>query len=374
MEFSIKHNDANTNARTGLLSLPHGKLETPVFMPVGTNATVKAITPHSIEDIGYRIILSNSYHLFLRPGTGVIKEAGGLHQFMSWPHNILTDSGGYQVFSLAPFRKIKVDGIYFRSHIDGSYHTLSPKGVVDIQSILRSDIMMPLDVCTGPDSTYKQSLEALETTTRWAKQSKAQWLLRTQDKDYNGNLFGIVQGNFFQDLRKRSAEEITSLELPGYAIGGLSVGEDYSQFVDFLAYTSEFLPVNKPRYIMGIGTPEYILHAVENGIDMFDCVFATRTARNGLVFTQNGSIALKKAYNEYILQPIEPGCSCYACTHYSRAYLRHLFKSKEILGPMLATYHNLEFLFNFLVDIRNSIAENRFTEFKESFLSKYGGE
>ncbi len=369
MKFEVIKNDSGSSARTGNLELPHGSLETPVFMPVGTNATVKGMHHETLDNIGFKLILANTYHLYLRPGMDLFLEFGGVHKFSNWKHNILTDSGGFQVFSLAPFRKIKEEGVYFRSHIDGSYHTLTPEKVVQLQKAFNSDIMMQLDVCTAPEIDYRKALEALELTTRWAGRCKSEWM--KESPGYEGSLFGIVQGNFYEDLRKRSAEELIELDLPGYAIGGLSVGEEYNVFRDFLSYTSQFLPESKPRYLMGIGTPEYILDAVENGIDLFDCVLPTRIARNGTVFTRRGTISLKKAVHASSHEPIEEGCGCRACTQYSRAYLRHMFKAGEMYGPMLATEHNLYFLYNMLEDIRKSIREDRFTQFKKDFLSVY---
>lgn len=375
MRFDIDHRDSNSRARTGTLHLPHGEVETPVYMPVGTNATVKAIHHETVERMGYRLILGNTYHLFLRPGIEVIRHYGGLHAFSGWSGNILTDSGGYQVFSLAPFRKIKKEGVRFRSHIDGSYYHLSPEDVVDLQVGFGSDVAMCLDVCTPPDISRKEATEALELTTDWAARSKkrrAEAEERTEGR-YGGALFGIIQGNFYKDLRKRSAEEINELDLPGVAVGGLSVGEEFSLFEDTLSHTARFLPEEKPRYLMGIGTPDYILSAVENGIDMFDCVFATRTARNGTVFTPDGTIALKKARHAFDTGPIQEGCGCRACTRYSRGYMRHLFKTNEILGSMLATEHNLQFLHDFVEQIRAHIRENTFTGFREQFLARFFG-
>ncbi len=368
MIFTTEHRDHNCKARTGVLHLAHGDIETPVYMPVGTNATVKAIHHDSLEEMGYRLILGNTYHLYLRPGIEVIRHYGGLHEFSNWRGNILTDSGGYQVFSLSPFRKIEAEGVRFRSHIDGSSHFLSPEDVVDLQIGFGSDIAMCLDVCTAAGIAYEKALQALETTSDWAKRSKKR--RNEGPSDYQGALFGIIQGNFFPDLRRRSAEEILELDLPGIAVGGLSVGEEFSLFVDTLSSTAQLLPRDKPRYLMGIGTPDYILEAVEQGIDMFDCVFATRTARNGTVFTRAGSISLKKAKHAFDTGPIQEGCSCRACTSYSRGYLRHLFKTNEILGSMLATEHNLEFLHDFVEQIKTSIRENRFLEFKRDYLDR----
>jgi queuine tRNA-ribosyltransferase len=351
------------------MTLPHGDIEIPAFMPVGTNANVKAIHHETVDNMGYRLILGNTYHLYLRPGKAVFEEYGGLHNFSSWPHNILTDSGGFQVFSLAPFRKIRDEGVRFRSHIDGSFHSLTPESVVDFQETLGSDILMCLDECTAPEISYKKALEACRRTSAWAKRSRVRWEQRREG--YDGKLFGIIQGNFFKDLRKRSAEEIIELDFPGIAIGGLSVGESYEMFEDFLAYTAEFLPAEKPRYLMGIGTPDYIFAAVENGIDLFDCVFATRIARNGAVFTRDGLISLKKVRHALDRGPIVEGCQCEACRRYSRGYLRHLFKAGELFGPMLATQHNLQFLYDLLENIRASIREGMFTAFKNEFLDRY---
>ncbi len=367
----IEHQDSSTRARTGVLSLPHGDVPLPSFMPVGTNASVKAVHHTTVEAMGTRLILANTYHLYLRPGIEVIKAAGGLHQFSGWKHNILTDSGGYQVFSLAPFRKILPEGVKFRSHIDGSYHLLTPEKVVELQEGFGSDILMPLDVCTGPESTRKDAEKALSTTTAWLKRTVDRWQARSET--YDGRLFGIIQGQFFADLRRQSAEQVLDLDTPGVAIGGLSVGETFPVYQEMLGILAPMLPQAKPRYVMGIGTPDYILTAVENGIDLFDCVYPTRIARNGSVFTPEGLIDLKKARFEMDFAPIMEGCRCHACTTYSRAYLRQMFKCNEILGPMLATEHNLQFLHDFLNDIRAAIREDRFSSFKDAFLSRFGG-
>jgi len=369
MLFQKTHASSETKARTGILSLPHGDVRTPVFMPVGTAGSVKAILHSELEQMGIRLILGNTYHLYLRPGMDVIGSFGGLHRFSSWNHNILTDSGGFQIFSLAPFRKIRMEGVSFRSHIDGSSHNLTPEDIVSIQRTIGSDILMPLDVCTPPGTEYRKALEASEITTNWARRSREPW--RTTHGEGRGVLFGIAQGNFFKELRERSMEEILSLDLPGIAIGGLSVGEPTGMFEEFLAHSAAMLPEDKPRYLMGIGTPEYILMAVENGIDLFDCVLPTRIARNGAVFTRDGLIAMKRERFKSDHEPIDPGCSCHACRNYSRAYLRHLFKANEILGPMLATIHNLYFLHDFVNRIRKSIEEDRFTGFRDDFLRRY---
>jgi queuine tRNA-ribosyltransferase len=370
MRFTVHQRDPDSRARTGLLDLPHGSVQTPVFMPVGTNATVKAITNEQLEDLGINLILGNTYHLFLRPGLEVLQRSGGLHSFMSWKHNILTDSGGFQIFSLAPFRKIEEQGVIFRSHLDGSRFQLTPEDVVDIQRALGSDILMPLDLCTPPGIGEKEAQQAVDLTTRWAGRSKNRWL--ASDPTVQGNLFGIIQGNFYAPLRKRSAEQLLELDLPGYAIGGLSVGESFSVFQEILDLSAGLIPERYPRYLMGVGTPEYILEAVERGIDMFDCVFPTRTARNAQAFTSRGPLSLKTEAVKLDQQPIDPECSCSTCRRYSRAYLRHLFKTKEILAAMLTTQHNLSFIQSLVLSIRQSIGEGKFRSFKEGYLGRYG--
>ncbi len=370
--FSLRARDEATRARSGYVALPHGRLETPAFMPVGTNATVKAISAEELAEIGFKIILANTYHLYLKPGHEIVREAGGLHGFTGWRGNFLTDSGGYQVFSLAPFRKITEEGVKFRSHIDGSSHFLRPEDVVDVQAALNSDIQMQLDVCTPWGTEEREAKKALRLTTEWARRAKERWLQR-RDEGYRGELFGIVQGNFYKELRAQSAEEILSFDLPGVAVGGLSVGEPREVFAEHLAHVAAFLPEGKPRYLMGIGTPEYILKAVENGIDLFDCVFPTRTARNGLLFTRFGPLSIKRAQYERDFLPPDPSCGCKVCRGHTRAYLRHLFKSQEILYAMLATYHNLYFLNDLVRRIRYSIEHGQFAQFKRGFLAEYRG-
>jgi queuine tRNA-ribosyltransferase len=368
--FEKGSSDASTRARTGRVFLPHGEVETPVFMPVGTNATVKAVAPEELEAIGFDIILANTYHLYLRPGHEVIREAGGLHGFTGWKRNFLTDSGGFQVFSLAALRKLSEEGVRFRSHVDGALKFISPEEAVEAQTAFNSDVQMQLDVCTPWGTGEREAASASDLTTRWAMRAKARWLQK-RDEGYKGELFGIVQGNFHKELRKRSAEEIAGLDLPGIAIGGLSVGESFEVFSEFLAYTAALLPEDKPRYLMGIGTPDYILEAVENGIDMFDCVFPTRVARNGLLFTAKGPIVIKKARFERDFGPIDPECGCRVCRAHSRAYLRHLYKCEEILYATLASYHNLSFLRDLVGRIRASIARGGFPAFKRDFLASY---
>jgi queuine tRNA-ribosyltransferase len=357
-------------ARTGEIDLPHGKVKTPVFMPVGTNATVKAVSKDSLQEIGFEIILANTYHLYLRPGHELIRAAGGLHGFTSWGGNFLTDSGGFQIFSLSKLRKISDEGVIFKSHIDGSRHFLTPELAVDIQTAFNSDIFMQLDVCTPWGAGEAESMEALRQTSLWANRSVKHW--EDSRGEFHGKLFGIVQGNFYKELRKRSAEEIISCDTPGIAIGGLSVGEPFNVFSEYLEYTAALLPKDKPRYVMGIGTPEYILEAVQNGIDMFDCVFPTRTARNGLLFSAEGPISIKQARYKTDFDPPDSSCTCSVCRDYSRAYLHHLYKNDEILFSMLASYHNLAFLHEFMNRIRYSIEGGTFIEFKRNFLAKYG--
>ncbi|MCR4940836.1 MAG: tRNA guanosine(34) transglycosylase Tgt [Treponemataceae bacterium] len=370
--FTVCHKDAHSSARTGILELPHGRVQTPVFMPVGTNATVKAVSKDSLEEIGFEIILANTYHLYLRPGPELMEKAGGLHGFSAWKRNFLTDSGGFQVFSLAQLRKITEEGVKFQSHIDGSRHLFTPESVVNTQTKFNSDIQMQLDVCTGFGTEYKQAVKALDITSKWASRAKAEWL-RRRDEGYQGMLFPIVQGNFFKDLREKSADFVSSLDLPGIAIGGLSVGEDFETYCEFLEYTAPLLPKTKPLYVMGIGTPDFILESVSAGVDMFDCVLPTRNARNGSYFTHDGPLSIKKECYKEDFSPIDSECDCKVCRQYSRAYLRHLYKNDEILSSMLASYHNLYFLNSLVKDIRKAIEEDRFSEFKDSFMRRYKG-
>jgi queuine tRNA-ribosyltransferase len=369
--FTVHHRDSASGARTGEMELPHGKFATPVFMPVGTNGTVKALSREDLEEIGFEIILANTYHLYLRPGTSVIGAAGGLHDFTGWGHNFLTDSGGFQVFSLAPFRKISPEAVTFRSHIDGSSHVLSPEKAVDIQAILGSDIQMALDVCVGWGTSRKDTAEALEITARWLGRAKQSWELKRDAEACRGLLFGIVQGGFYPELRRQSVELTIAQDTPGIAIGGLSVGEPPEVFIEYLSYTAALLPEDKPRYVMGIGTPQYILNAIANGIDMFDCVAPTREGRNGRAYTRRGPLSVKKAENLMDFSPIDESCNCKVCRTYSRAYLRHLFKAQEILCSMLLSYHNLYFLHNLVKKAGEAITGGRFLCFMREFLSEY---
>ena len=368
--FDIKHKSADGKARTGTVHLPHGDVRTPVFMPVGTNATVKAMPKDFLEEIDFDIILANTYHLFLRPGPDLIKEAGGLHGFSQWKKNFLTDSGGFQVFSLSKLRKITDEGVRFQSHIDGSYHMFTPENVVQTQTKFNSDIQMQLDVCSGWGVERKEAERALKITSDWLLRAKGEWE-RQREQGYQGMLFPIVQGNFFEDLRTKSAEFVSSLDMPGIAIGGLSVGEPPAEFTKFLNYTVQYLPEDKPKYVMGIGTPEYILDAVQAGIDMFDCVLPTRNARNGSYFTRRGMLSIKQERWIHDFGPIDPECNCKVCRTYSRSYLRHLFKEQEILSSILASYHNLYFLNEMLKEIRVAIDEDRFEQYRKDFLEKF---
>lgn len=368
--FDIKHKSADGKARTGVIHLPHGDVQTPVFMPVGTNATVKAMPKDFLEEIDFEIILANTYHLFLRPGPDLIEKAGGLHGFSKWNRNFLTDSGGFQVFSLSKLRKITEQGVKFQSNIDGGYHMFTPENVVQTQVKFNSDIQMQLDVCTGWDEGRKAAENALKVTSDWLLRAKKEWE-NQRENGYKGILFPIVQGNFFEDLRKQSAEFVSSLDTPGIAIGGLSVGEPHEEFTKFMNYTSELLPENKPKYVMGIGTPEYILDAVSAGIDMFDCVLPTRNARNGSYFTRRGMLSIKQERWISDFGPIDPECNCKVCRTYSRSYLRHLFKEQEILSSILASYHNLYFLKEIIKEIRIAINEDMFEQYRKDFLEKF---
>ncbi len=335
-----------TGARLGRLHTPHGVIETPIFMPVGTQATVKAMTPEELKDIGSQIILSNTYHLYMRPGHDLIERAGGLHKFMNWDKPILTDSGGFQVFSLGPLRKIKEEGVEFRSHLDGSKHFLSPEKATEIQNALGSDIIMAFDECAPYPADRQYVKNSLERTTRWLERCKAAHKYPERQA-----LFGIVQGGMYKDLREQSAREITAIDLPGYAIGGLSVGEPKEMMYEVLDYTVPLLPEDKPRYLMGVGSPDDLLEGVLRGIDMFDCVLPTRIARNGTAMTSQGKVVVRNASYAEDFTSLDPECDCYTCRNYTKAYLRHLIKCNEILGARLLTIHNLHFLLKLMEKI-----------------------
>ena len=365
--YELIKKDSRTKARRGRVNTPHGPIETPVFMPVGTAGTVKAMKPEEVRDMGAQIILGNTYHLYLRPGHEVVKAAGGLHKFMNWERAILTDSGGFQVFSLGAMRKISEEGVEFRSHIDGSKHMLSPEKSMEIQNALGSDIMMAFDECAPYPADRNYVKNSLERTTRWLKRCK-EYHKNTEQQ----SLFGIMQGGMYKDLRKQSAEEIVELDLPGYAIGGLSVGEPKEIMYEVMDDCVDYLPADKPRYLMGGGSPDCLFEGVERGIDMFDCVLPTRIARHGMAMTSQGRVNIKNAKYERDFTPLDPNCDCYTCRNYSKAYLRHLFKSDEILSSMLMTTHNLHFLVNTMAGIRKAIEEDRFLEYKKEFYDSYG--
>jgi len=381
MKFNTIKTDGN--ARAGLIETDRGKIHTPAFMPVGTLGTVKAMSPDELKEMGAEIILCNTYHLYLRPGHEVISVLGGIHKFMNWDRPILSDSGGFQVFSLSALRKIEENGVYFKSHLDGSMHFIGPKEAMEIQSLLGSDIAMVLDDCTPFPSTYEYASESLERTIKWAKECKEYHekmkdvgqippnppLLKGGERGlYNHEsvrqLFGIIQGSLFEDLRKKSAEELQNIGFDGYAVGGLSVGEPKEEMHRMIYFTAPLLPAEKPRYLMGIGELKDVLAAVEAGFDMFDCVMPTRNARNGTLFTSSGKISIKREEFKADRGPLDPVCNCYTCRNYSRGYLRHIFLSKEILSMRLNTIHNLFFYLNFFRNMRKSISEGKFTEFK----------
>ena len=366
--YELLHIDKNSGARRGVIHTPHGDIQTPIFMPVGTQATVKAMTPEELKEMVHaQIILSNTYHLFLRPGHELVKEAGGLHKFMHWDRPILTDSGGFQVFSLGPLRKITEDGVEFRSHLDGSKKYISPEISMEIQEALGSDIMMAFDECCPYPSTYEYTKNSMERTTRWAKRCKDYHT--TTDKQ---GLFGIIQGGFFFDLREKSAKDLIELDFPGYAIGGISVGEPKEEFLDILRFTTPLMPENKPRYLMGVGTPDYLIEAALAGIDMCDCVLPTRIARHGTAMTSNGKVVVRNATYERDFTPLDPECDCYTCKNYTRAYIRHLINAKEILGIRLLSIHNLRFLTKLMDRVRIEIECDNLLNFRDEFYKKYG--
>ena len=366
--YELLHIDKNSGARRGVVHTPHGDIQTPVFMPVGTLATVKSMSPEELkEEVKAEIILSNTYHLYLRPGHDIVKEAGGLHKFMNWDRPILTDCGGFQVFSLSSLRKITEEGVLFNSHLDGSKHLFTPEKVMEIEEALGADIIMSFDECCAYPSSYEYTKQSMERTTRWAKRCKeSHTTAETQ------GLFGIIQGGFYKDLRKISAEDLRSMDFPGYAIGGISVGEPKEEFLDILKYTAPLMPENKPRYLMGVGTPDYLIEAALSGIDMCDCVLPTRLARHGTALTSKGKLVIRN--NEYARDwnRLDEECDCYTCQNYTRAYLRHLIKTNEILGMRLISLHNLRFLTRLMERVRIEIEHDNLNSFKEEFYKKYG--
>ena len=365
--YELLHIDKNSGARRGVVHTPHGDIQTPIFMPVGTQATVKSMTPEELKnDVKAQIILANTYHLYLRPGHELVKEAGGLHKFMNWDKPILTDCGGFQVFSLSKLRKISDDGVLFSSHLDGSKHMFTPEKVMEIEEALGADIIMSFDECCPYPSTYEYTKKSMERTTRWAKRCK------TAHTTSNQGLFGIIQGGFYKDLRKISAEDLISLDFPGYAIGGISVGEPKKEFLDILRYTTPLMPENKPRYLMGVGTPDYLIESALAGIDMCDCVLPTRLARHGTALTSKGKLVIRNANYERDFGKLDEECDCYTCKNYSRAYIRHLVKTNEILGIRLLSLHNLRFLTRLMENVRDAIEQDNLLGFREEFYKKYG--
>lgn len=366
--YELLHECKQTGARRGIVHTPHGDIQTPTFMPVGTQATVKSMTPEELkEEVKAEIILSNTYHLYLRPGNKIVKEAGGLHNFMKWDRPILTDCGGFQVFSLSELRTITEDGVEFKSHLDGSRHMFTPEKVMEIENDLGADIIMAFDECCPYPSTHEYTEQSMERTTRWAKRCK-----EAHSRPEEQGLFGIIQGGFYEDLREKSAKDLIDLDFPGYAIGGISVGEPKEEFLKMLKYTAPLMPKDKPRYLMGVGTPDYLIEAAIAGIDMCDCVLPTRIARNGTAMTWNGKVVVRNATYERDWGPLDPECDCYTCKNYSRAYIRHLVKANEILGIRLLSIHNLRFLTNLMERVKIEIEHDNLLTFKNEFYKKYG--
>lgn len=366
--FNLLHRDKTTRARAGQLTTAHGQIDTPVFMPVGTQGTVKGLSASELENSFAGIILSNAYHLFLRPGMEVIEKAGGLHKFMGWKRSILTDSGGYQIFSLALLRKINDSGVEFQSHIDGTKYFLTPEDVVKVQNTLGSDIMMPLDECAHYPCAKGHAETAMKRTLYWALRSKK---THSAMNPKNQLLFGIVQGATYEDLREACARELIKMNFDGYALGGLSVGEPGSLRYNITSFTAELLPEDRPRYLMGVGLPEDILESVGAGIDMFDCVVPTRYGRNGTAFTSQGKLTVRNSPFIQDQGPLDPQCGCYTCKNFSRSYLRHLFNTEEMLGPRLVSLHNIHFYLEMMRQAREAIIQGSFGEFHKEFLAKY---
>lgn len=367
IRFELIKTCKQTGARLGVLHTPHGSFETPMFMPVGTLATVKTLSPEELKEMGAGVILSNTYHLWLRPGHEIIKEAGGLHSFMNWDRGILTDSGGFQVFSLSDFRKIEEEGVYFRNHLNGDKLFLSPEKAIEIQNALGSDIIMAFDECPPYPATYEYMKQSVERTSRWAERC-----LKAHKRPNEQGLFGIVQGGEFEDLRRQSAQDLVSLDFPGYAIGGLSVGEPKEVMNRVLEFTTPLLPANKPRYLMGVGSPDSLIEGAIRGIDMFDCVLPTRIGRNGTVMTSQGRVVIKNAQYARDFSPLDPNCDCYTCRNYTRAYIRHLIKCDETFGIRLTSYHNVYFLIKLMEQVRQAIREDRLRDFRDEFFERYG--
>ena len=371
MEFRIEHQDTRSAARAGIFITDHGAVETPIFMPVGTIGTVKTLSPHDLRENGARIILGNTYHLYLKPGLEILRAAGGLHRFNAWDGPILTDSGGFQVYSLDELRKLSEEGVKFKSHWDGSTHFFSPEKVVDIQRVIGSDIMMVLDQCIANPSDRATAREAHLLTLRWAERSRKRFLNTQPLYGFRQHQFGIVQGGIYPELRRESARELIHMDFEGYAIGGLAVGESLEERNRITEVCTEILPANKPRYLMGVGTPIDILDAIERGVDMFDCVIPTRNARNGTVFTSTGKLVIRNARYKADFSPLDRECQCYTCQNFSRAYIRHLFNVNEVLGLRLATIHNIHFYLHLVRQARHAIVQNRFREWSQQFREQF---
>lgn len=370
MDFRVISTDKNSKARAGIIKTDHGEIETPIFMPVGTQGTVKAVTQRSLsDDIRAQIILGNTYHLYLRPGTEILHKAGGLHAFMNWKKPILTDSGGFQVYSLTQLRKLKKDGVEFSSHLDGSKHYFTPERVIEIQRIIGSDIMMPLDECTPYPCDYEYAAKSKELTTEWAILNKKAFEESKPLYGHQQYLFGIIQGSVYKDLREMSAKELISIGFDGYSIGGLAVGEPAESMYDIVNFTTDFIPSDKPRYLMGVGRPENILESIERGVDMFDCVMPTRNARNAYLFTSKGVLSMRNAGYKNDFSPVDPECECYTCKNFSKAYLRHLYIAKEILALELGTIHNLTFYLDLVRKARLQILQGSFSEWKKNIVN-----
>ncbi|MGB5529722.1 MAG: tRNA guanosine(34) transglycosylase Tgt [Ignavibacteriaceae bacterium] len=371
LKFSVISKDIRSKARAGYFETDHGVVETPAFMPVGTQGTVKAVNQEYLEkEINAQIILSNTYHLYLRPGTEILEKAGGLHNFMNWQKPILTDSGGYQVYSLSNLRKLKEDGVEFRSHLDGSSHFFTPEKVIQIQRSIGSDIMMVLDECTPYPCDYEYAEKSTDLTSRWAGLNKEAFEKTKPLYDHNQHLFGIIQGSVYKELREKSAADLNRLDFDGYAIGGLAVGEPAEEMYSITDYTTDFMPESKPRYLMGVGRPENILESIERGIDMFDCVMPTRNARHSVLFTSEGVLTLTNSQFKDDFEKIDVNCSCYTCRNYSRAYLRHLFNAGELLALELASIHNLHFYISLMSEARKKILDGSFQEWKNKTIEK----
>lgn len=369
MDFKLEKRDTRSKARAGRIITEHGEIKTPIFMPVGTQGTVKAVSQRILKDeIKAQIILSNTYHLYLRPGTDILEQAGGLHKFMSWDLPILTDSGGFQVYSLTELRKLKCDGVEFRSHLDGSIHYFTPQKVIEIQRSIGSDIIMPLDECTPYPCEYDYAKKSTELTSKWAILNKEAFESTKPLYGHSQALFGIIQGSVYKDLREISAKDLLKLDFDGYAIGGLAVGEPPEVMYDLVDFTTDFMPENKPRYLMGVGRPENILEAIERGVDMFDCVMPTRNARNAYLFTSKGVVSMRNAAYKDDFSPLDPECDCYTCKNFSKSYLRHLFNAKEILALELSSIHNLTFYLNLVKTAREKILDGSFVEWKNGIV------